>query len=318
VEQAATRVEGQLLVRREIVPGAALACGKPDAGLDATAEALARRAQRQLRVDLQLARDVDGGEQHVAELVEALVAAGLVVGVRTDHRLQLVELVAHRLQRAFHAREVEAGGGGAALQLARVQQRGEVLRHLGEDALLAPLLALLDLVPVAQDLSGVLDLDVPEDVRMPADQLLPAVLGDRGEIAGPSLLQQQREEVHLEQHVAELVEQLAVVATVRGVGELVGLLERVRDDRPLVLLTVPRAFASQATREVVETRERLLDLRPARAHAREPTCRWCWRPRPAAAKRPWTSSESTARSCRAGRRSRCGSSSCLSSCSGSL
>src|SRR5215213_10240611 len=117
VEHAAARVEGQLLVRREIVPGAALACGKTDPCLDASTEALARRTQRQLRVDLQLARDVDGGEQHVAELVEALVAAGVAL-CRGD-RLQLVELVAYRLQRPFDAREVEAGGGGAALHLAR-------------------------------------------------------------------------------------------------------------------------------------------------------------------------------------------------------
>ena len=119
---------------------------------------------------------------------------------------------------------------------------GQVLGHLAEDARLAARLGLLDRVPVAQDLAGVLDLDVAEDVRVAADELLAAVLGDVGQRAGAALLEQQREEVDLEEDVAELVEQLGVVAPVGGVGQLVGLLERVRDDRALVLLAVPRAL----------------------------------------------------------------------------
>ena len=71
------------------------------------------------------------------------------------------------------------------------------------------------------------------------------VLGDLGQIAGAALLQQEREEVDLEQHVAELVEHLGVVAALGGVGELVGLLDGVGDDRALVLLTVPRALPAQ-------------------------------------------------------------------------
>jgi len=49
--------------------------------------------------------------------------------------------------------------------------------------------------------------------------------------------------VHLEEHVAELVQQLGVVAGVGRVGELVGLLDRVRDDRAGILRAVPRAVA---------------------------------------------------------------------------
>ena len=79
---------------------------------------------------MQLAGDVDRREQHVAELVEALV---VVAGGD-----QLLELVAHRLQRLLDALEVEAARGGAALNLARVQRPGQVLRHLAEDARLAP------------------------------------------------------------------------------------------------------------------------------------------------------------------------------------
>jgi hypothetical protein len=77
---------------------------------------------------------------------------------------------------------------------------------------------------------------------MPADQLLGDPLGDRAQVAGAALLEQQREEDDLEEDVAELVEQLGVVAAGGGVGELVGLLDGVRDDRALVLLAVPGAF----------------------------------------------------------------------------
>ncbi len=97
-------------------------------------------------------------------------------------------------------------------------------------------------------------------MRVAADELLAAVLGDGGEVARAALLEQQRQEVHLKQDVAELVEELRVVAGVRGVGELVRLLDRVRDDRPLVLLAIPRALHAQAARELVEAAERLGDL----------------------------------------------------------
>ena len=61
----------------------------------------------------------------------------------------------------------------------------------------------------------------------------------------------------LEEDVAELVEQLCVVAGGGGVGELVGLLDRVGDDRALVLLAVPGALAPQAPGDLVEPRDRL-------------------------------------------------------------
>jgi hypothetical protein len=89
-----------------------------------------------------------------------------------------------------------------------------------------------------------------------ADQLLTAVLGHLGEAALPALLEQQREEVDLEQHVAELVQELGVVARVRRVGELVRLLDRVRHYRALVLLAVPGALPPEPARDLVEPLER--------------------------------------------------------------
>jgi len=78
---------------------------------------------------------------------------------------------------------------------------------------------------------------------------------DLREVAGATLLQQQREEIDLEQQIAKLVEQLRVVGRKRGVGDLVRLLDRVRDDRLRRLLAIPRAFAAQALGQRLKFKE---------------------------------------------------------------
>jgi hypothetical protein len=79
---------------------------------------------------------------------------------------------------------------------------------------------------------------------MPAHELVVDRARDAGEIALPSLLEQQREEESLEEQVAELVLELARVVAERGVRDFVGLLDRVRDDRPDRLLAVPGTVAA--------------------------------------------------------------------------
>ena len=63
------------------------------------------------------------------------------------------------------------------------------------------------------------------------------------EVALPLLFEQEREEVDLEEQVAELVEQLLGPVGERRVSDLVGLLDRVRDDRPRGLLAIPGTVA---------------------------------------------------------------------------
>ena len=111
-----------------------------------------------------------------------------------------------------------------------------------EDPFAALLLA-LDPLPVGADTLGGSRLHRAEDVRMPAHELVVHQAGDSFEIPMAFLLEQQREEEDLEEQVAELVEELLVVARERGVGDLVRLLDRVRHDRPRGLLAVPRAVS---------------------------------------------------------------------------
>src|SRR5688572_12652112 len=114
-------------------------------------------------------------------------------------------------------------------------------------------------------------------MRVAPDQLLDGALGHVREASRAALLEQKRQEVDLEQHVAQLVDELGVVAAFRGIGQLIGLLHRVGDDRALVLLAVPGALAAQPARDLVEAGERV------ERFAVHPATGWGWAPRPAAA-----------------------------------
>ena len=162
-----------------------------------------------------------------------------------------------RLDRSRDVREVKARRRGAALELAGVERSRQVLGDLTEQALLAVGLGLLDPVPVAQNLLGGRRLGIAEHVGMAADQLRGAVVGYRCEVPGLALLEEQSQEVDLKQDVAELVEELGVVVPLSRVGELVCLLDRVRDDRALILLAVPGAFLAQPSSDRVQPGDRL-------------------------------------------------------------
>jgi hypothetical protein len=193
--------------------------------------------QRQLRIHLQAASLVNQGEQPLPDIAKGFLIATRSVG-----------------------RRVQPRRSSAPLNLARVQQRREVLGHLTKDSRLATALGGLDGVPVAQHLSRISHLGLPEHVGMTPDELLATVLGYRGQVTRATLLQEQRQEVHLEQHIAKLVDQLGVITGEGRVGELVGLLERMRHDRTLVLLAIPRTLTSQTSGERIEISQRLGNL----------------------------------------------------------
>ena len=107
-------------------------------------------------------------------------------------------------------------GIGAAEDLARVEQPGQVLGDVGERVVGPAALDLaLDPVPVARarcrrfgSRLEQLSASLAEDVRVAADQLRGDLVGDLGQRARAALLEQQREEDDLEEDVAELVAQL--------------------------------------------------------------------------------------------------------------
>ena len=98
---------------------------------------------------------------------------------------------------------------------------------------------------------------------MPRDEL--GVDSARGllEVSAALLLEEQREEVDLEEKVAELVEELLGPVAERGVRDLVRLFDRVRHDRADGLLPVPGAVASKALGQLLQLEERVRERQAA-------------------------------------------------------
>src|SRR6185503_10291076 len=116
-------------------------------------------------------------------------------------------------------------------------------------------------------------LDLAEDVGVAADELLVHGPRDLLEIAVALLLEQEREEVDLEEEVAELVQQLRRVTRLGRIGDLVGLLDGVRDDRPRRLLAIPGAVAAQPPGQLLQLLQRLAQ-RHSTTRSRRSSCSW--------------------------------------------
>src|SRR6476620_4298814 len=150
------------------------------------AEALGSSPQRELRVHSQAAGHVHELEQGLAD-----PALGGLPGLIVAE--SLLSLLAR-----------QPGRDGPPLHLAGVEQRREVLRHVGERVVRSPALLLaLDAVPVAQDLARGFGLRLTEHVRVAADELQDHRVDAVGQAAGPAPLDEERKEVGLEEHVAQ-------------------------------------------------------------------------------------------------------------------
>ena len=220
---------------------------------------MAARAQLELGIDVQPARDVDRREQHVAELGgDARVGLGLRLRDRRRQLLaQLAQLVVEVRERAGEVRVLEADRLRTQLHLARVEQRRQPFRHVVEDPL-APLVLALDLPPTARARAPAVRASAsPKTCGWRETSLAWIAARGRLEVACAALREQQREEVRLEEQVADLVEQLRVVAGERGVRDLVGLLDGVRHDRARGLLAVPGALAPEPLGQLLELDERV-------------------------------------------------------------
>src|SRR5207247_6265088 len=99
-------------------------------------------------------------------------------------------------------------------------------------------------------------LRIAEDVRVTADEFVVNAPRNRFEILAAALTQQQRKKVDLEQEVAKLVGELRVVAADRRIRDLVCLLDGVRHDRALRLLSIPGAVAAEPLGQFLELLER--------------------------------------------------------------
>ena len=161
----------------------------------------------------------------------------------------LVGLLADFGQHRQRIVPVEANLAGLGLQLERAGKGGQGDRDAGEGArsflsralacLLRALLA-LDALPQVLDGLGGETARFPEHMRMAADKLLGDRLDHVAEIEGALLLRHAGVEHDLQQEVAQFVAQIVEIAAGDGVGDLVGLLDRVGRDGREILLQIPR------------------------------------------------------------------------------
>ena len=110
-------------------------------------------------------------------------------------------------------------------------------------------------------------------MRVPPHQLLVSAARDALEVALSTLLEKKGQEVDLEEEVAELVEELRRLVSMRSVRHLVCLFDRVRHDRARGLLTIPGAIAAQPPGQLLEVEKRLRE-----GHAEDVTrsrSAWC-------------------------------------------
>src|SRR5581483_10431846 len=166
---------------------------------DTRPEPLRGAAQLELRVRSDPARHVHAREEQVAELLGTPL-----VGTARELGSELAQLVLEIAERTLDVGVLETDDGGAPLHLPRVEQGGQRLGHVVEDSLAAFLLDLDALPPGAHRTCG-RDLLAAENMRMPPDELVVNRVRDRLEVAVALLLEQEREEVHLVEQVAELV-----------------------------------------------------------------------------------------------------------------
>src|SRR5439155_9535099 len=153
--------------------------------LDALDEAQRRLPQGQLRVDAELARCVDRGKEDVAELLERPLGRGLT---------QLRDFLLEISERPRSIRVLEADSRCALLHLASEDERRQRPGDPGEERFVLPD---LDPLPVLPHAARRLGLDVPEHVRMTADELVVDRARNRLEIPFAALLEQEREEEDL-------------------------------------------------------------------------------------------------------------------------
>jgi hypothetical protein len=242
-----------------------------DSGRRQVSPALAMLAGR----ERYLAYEVAGNRSNLGVtygLLVAQLALALSGKDRADILSQLVDLALQSVESVVRRTMVETTRRSSPLNLSCMECARKILGHLAKNPLFPAILALLDDIPVGSDLLGAVDFDLAENMRMATDQLLPAVLGNCCHIAGATLLQQQREEVHLKQHITKLVNQLGIVTRPCGIGQLVCLFKRMWNYRPLILLAIPRTLHPECPCKIVECFDRACVLRSAHAVPDQPPC----------------------------------------------
>jgi hypothetical protein len=201
------------------------------------------------RVDVDLAAEVDDGEEEVAELFlgfcVALVEDGGAArrglwGGRCEGVADFVELFGDLVGGAVPGGPVEADAGGAVLEAMRAVQGGEIVGEtVGEGLALFGFHAL----------PGLFDA-VAIEVWVPAAHFGDERLGDVGEVEGAAFFGDHGVEEDLEEDVAELFAHERIIRVADCVVEFVGFLDEIRAQRFMRLGGVPIAPFAQIVHQL--------------------------------------------------------------------
>ena len=207
-------------------------------------------AQRCFRIRLGVTGEIGCREQKIADFS----AERVHVAARVELGLDFVRLFADLGENSPDVVPVEADNAGLLLQLHGARQGRHRGGYVGQQpipgdggrvmaAACRPrgLFLRLDRRPEHLDLLRREGARVAEYVRVSADELGRDRLDDVRQGEQARFLGQAGMIDDLEQEVAELVLEIAHVVPLDGVGHLVGLLDRERDDGPEALLEIPRA-----------------------------------------------------------------------------
>ena len=214
-------------------------------------ELLVRQLERIVGVQLVQAGCVDDGEQEVAELL-----GGTLAVLTLQLSLQLVEFLAHLCPDILLVLPVEAHVAGLVLDTICLDERRQRLRHPRQDGLVAVLLLQLNLFPALQHGLGILGHCIAVDMGVTEYQLVAQTVTNIGNIELLLLLTDFPIEDHVQQHVAQLLADFLLVITNQSVAQLIGLLDGVRTQALVRLLTVPRTLGTQAVHHIEQTAER--------------------------------------------------------------
>ena len=249
-----------LLVEPEPAPLDALAGRDLARALDTLDEPFARRAQRELGIDVQLPGDVDDGEEEVADLVE-----GRGVGLRLGRgRAPSATAASSSSSSSWtfangpsQVRPVVADRRRTPLHLARLQQRGERLRGRRGRCPRGPP-ARSSAPPSARGRGPAVRASASPKTcgwRRTSFSWTPRATASRS--PSPRSSSRSERKYDLEEQVAELPAQPSASPASGGVGDLVRLLDGVRHDRARGLLAIPGALAAKVPGQLLEVEERL-------------------------------------------------------------
>ena len=181
--------------------------------VEAADELLVGVLQGVVGVDFVESGSVDKAEEHVAKLLLGLLLVHLL-----HLGLELANLFLHLLPHLTALLPVEAYVAGLVLYAVGLDERGEGSGYAAEYGLVASFLLELQLLPVFHHLCGCFGLGFAEDVWVAEDELLAEAVADVLDVEVARFAANFGIESHVEQHVAQLLADVALVAPQQGIA----------------------------------------------------------------------------------------------------